>query len=95
MITYLGLLAAVMTSTGPLLQMMKTLRTRETGDLSWGMWISLCIGIVLWLYYGILKEDVPLIIANSVTLFSSTVILGMMVRNRRTRGRQKMSLGCS
>lgn len=85
MITYLGLFAAVITSTGPFLQMVKTVRTRETGDLSWGMWISLCSGVVLWLCYAILKEDVPLIIANSITLCCSAVILCVMVRNRRHR----------
>ncbi|MEK7532167.1 MAG: SemiSWEET transporter [Patescibacteria group bacterium] len=95
MVTYLGLLAAVVTSAGPLLQMVKTLRTRDTSGLSWGMWISLCVGIVLWLCYGIIKEDIPLIVANSVTLCSSAVILGVMVRNRRARVGQRMSLGCN
>ena len=85
MITYLGLLAAAIISIGPLLQTVKTVRTGETGDLSWGMWIALCIGAVLWLWYGILKEDVPLIVANCAAPCCSTLILGVMVRNRRAR----------
>ncbi len=95
MVTYLGFLAAAITSAGPILQMWKTLKTGETRDLSWGMWISLCSGVVLWLCYAILKEDVPLIVANSMTLFCSAVILGAMVRNRRARVGQRMSLGCN
>lgn len=83
MVTYLGLLAAVITSTGPFLQMVKTVRTGETRGLSLGMWISLCSGVILWLCYGILKGDIPLIVANSTTLCCSAVILGAMVRNRR------------
>lgn len=86
MITYLGLLAAAITSTGPLLQMVKVVRTGETRGLSWGMWVSFCIGITLWLVYGIARRDLPVIAANAATLLFSAVILGVMVRNRRARG---------
>lgn len=82
MVTYLGLLAATVTSAGPFLQMVKTLKTGETRGLSLGMWISLSIGVILWLCYGIIKEDTPLIVANSTTLCSSAVILFAIVRNR-------------
>lgn len=85
MITYLGLLAAALTSAGPFLQMIKTVRTGETRDLSWGMWISFCIGIMVWLVYGFLRHDIPVIAANAATLFCSLVIVGMMVWKRRAR----------
>lgn len=84
MTTYLGLLAAVITSTGPFLQMMKTVRTRETSHLSAGMWVSFCIGITLWLVYGVIRRDIPVIVANAATLIFSAVILGVIVRNRRS-----------
>lgn len=87
MITYLGLLAAAITSTGPFLQMVKVVRTGETRDLSWGMWVSFCIGITIWLVYGFLRHDIPVIAANAVTLICSLVIVGVMVRNRRPRVR--------
>lgn len=86
MITYLGLLAAAFTSAGPFLQMVKTVRTRETEHLSAGMWVFFCIGITLWLVYGIVRRDIPVIAANAATLLFSAVILGVMVRNRRARG---------
>lgn len=36
---------------------------------------SFLIGFILWLIYGILKKDLPLILANSVTLvFSGTIL---------------------
>ncbi|MEK7481260.1 MAG: SemiSWEET transporter [Patescibacteria group bacterium] len=91
MITYLGLLAAAITSAGPFLQMVKTMRTRETDHLSWGMWISFCIGITLWIIYGIVRRDVPVIVANVVTLLFSAVIVGVMVQNRRARVTRKPS----
>lgn len=82
MITYLGLLAAVITSAGPFLQMVKTVRTGETRDLSWGMWTSFCVGITIWLVYGFARRDIPVIVANTATLLFSLVIVGVMVRKR-------------
>jgi len=78
MLTALGLLAGTLTSIGPFLQMLKTVRTRETNDLSSGMWIFFSSGIVLWLVYGILRRDIPVIAANAATLFCAVVILAIM-----------------
>lgn len=83
----LGLIAGTLTSIGPFLQMVKTVRTRETNDLSWGMWIFFCSGIVLWLVYGIARGDIPVIAANLATLMFAAVILGVMIKNRNNRRR--------
>jgi len=62
-------LAAGMLTTGCLVpQLVRSWRTRSTHDLSWMYLLVLSLGIVLWLIYGVLRADVPLVLANAVTL---------------------------
>ncbi len=73
--TALGFAAATLTTAAFLPQVIKTWRTRQTRDISLGMFLVLCIGICLWLVYGILRGDLPLILANAVTLVPAGTIL--------------------
>ena len=67
-VTGIGFCAAVLTTLGFLPQVIKTWRTRSTKDISLGMFMVLCVGIILWITYGVLRADTPLIIGNSVIL---------------------------
>jgi MtN3 and saliva related transmembrane protein len=68
----IGLLAGMLTTGAQIPQAYKIYRTGSTGDLS-RLWISiLFVGTLVWLYYGIVLNDLPLIIWNS----TSTLILG-------------------
>ena len=49
--------------------------TRRTEDISKNMYILFNLGVCLWLAYGFLKSDLPIIIANIVTLIFSLTIL--------------------
>ncbi len=73
--TAIGLVAAVLTTAAFLPQVIKTWRTRKTRDISLGMFLVLCLGIFLWLVYGLLRDDLPLILANAVTLALAGTIL--------------------
>ena len=42
-------------------------------------WI-MTVGIVLWLSYGVLKNDLPIIIANTITLLFSGIILILKIK---------------
>lgn len=79
-VTLLGLVAAALTTFAFLPQTIKTWRTRSTKDISLGMFAVLVIGIVLWLIYGLIRQDVPLIAANTVTLALAAIILVLKLR---------------
>jgi len=75
-ITTIGLTAAACTTASFLPQVIKTVKIKHTKDLSLGMYLILTVGIVLWLVYGILIEDSPLVIANAISLlFSGTILV--------------------
>jgi MtN3 and saliva related transmembrane protein len=81
MVTAIGLLAAVLTTVAFVPQAVKTWRTRSTGDISLGMFGILVAGIATWLVYGALIRDVPLVLANAVTLALAGAILVLKIKN--------------
>ena len=53
----------------------KTIRTRQTKDISFWMYFILVSGILLWLIYGLLIKDIPLIVANAITVLLAGIVL--------------------
>lgn len=79
-VTYIGLMAAILTTISFLPQVIKTIKTKETKDLSLGMYITFTLGIALWLTYGIIISDLPIILANSVTIILAGIILTLKIK---------------
>ncbi len=75
LITAIGLLAAAATTIAFLPQVIKSLKTRKTRDVSLLEYIILVFGLSLWLIYGFLINNLPLILANGVTLVLAALIL--------------------
>lgn len=75
--TLIGMFAGVLTTAAFVPQVVKTWRTRKAHDFSW-LWLTLfSAGIATWLGYGILMDDIAIVVANAVTLvlvISITVI---------------------
>lgn len=80
-ITVIGLIAAALTTTAYLPQVIKSWRTKSAKDLSLGMLAILCTGIFLWLIYGILNQDLPIILSNAVTLMLTLTILVLKIKH--------------
>jgi MtN3 and saliva related transmembrane protein len=73
--TIIGLAAGFCTTLAFLPQALKTWRSKSAKDLSLGMYLIFCTGVALWLTYGILISDLPIIITNVVTLVLALSIL--------------------
>ena len=65
MIAYLGYFAGILTVISFLPQVIRTWRTRQTRDLSLGMFALLITASTLWILYGVLTADWPVIMTNS------------------------------
>lgn len=79
-ITWIGLIAGLLTSVAAVPQVIKTWRSRHARDLSIWQPLLLSAGIALWLYYGILIKDTPLILANITPLVCNLLLTGMKIR---------------
>lgn len=73
--TLIGLAAGFCTTAAFLPQAIKTWKTKSAKDLSLGMYSIFCTGVVLWLTYGILVGDIPIIITNAATMALAFSIL--------------------
>ena len=80
-IALLGLAAACCTTFAFVPQVVRIWRTRSTHDISLGMFVVLTVGMLLWLVYGWLIGDMPIVLANAATFTLSLTILVMKVRN--------------
>jgi MtN3 and saliva related transmembrane protein len=80
LVEMLGLVAALLTTLCWIPQALKTIRTRDTRSISLVTQGAFALGIVLWLAYGLLRGDLPLILANAVSLILVGTILLMKLR---------------
>ncbi|MAU93083.1 MAG: hypothetical protein CMJ93_02590 [Planctomycetes bacterium] len=78
----IGLAAACCTTLAFIPQAIQIIRTRDTRSLSLGMYACFTIGVGLWLTYGCLLGNRPIIIANSITFGLATLILALKLRYR-------------
>jgi len=78
--TFIGLAAATCTTISFLPQAIRVIRTKRTRDISLWMYIIFSFGTFLWLTYGFLTKDIPLISANSITFTLSLIILTMKLK---------------
>ena len=74
-IDYVGLFGATLSAITFVPQVYKAWETKSVGDLSIWMIVILLGNVSTWLFYGIVKEDFAIILANSIILFLSLVLL--------------------
>ncbi|MEC5207086.1 SemiSWEET transporter [Vogesella urethralis] len=79
----LGYIAAFLTTTSFLPQVIRTLRTGDTRSISFTMYLMLVIGVAAWLAYGWLLGALPIMLANGITLLLASIILVMKWRELR------------
>ena len=79
-IKLLGFAAATCTTLAYAPQFIKVWRTRSTEDISLGMFLVMVLGLVLWLLYGFLSGDTPLVAANAITIVLAGGILFMKLK---------------
>lgn len=77
--TTIGLIAGTLTSVAAIPQVIKTLRTRHVRDISIWQPLLLAFGVALWMVYGILINDLPLIVANITPLICNVILTGMKI----------------
>ena len=73
-VNMIGMLAGALTSVAAVPQLIKTLRTRHARDISVWQPLLLSLGLALWLIYGILIQNTPLILANIIPLACNVLL---------------------
>ncbi len=76
-VVILGSLAAIASTVSFAPQAVKIIRTRQTKDISLGMYAITVTAFALWCAYGVMLRQWPLIASNSICLVLSGFILVM------------------
>lgn len=76
-------MAGGLTTAAFLPQVIKTWRSQSANDLSLGMFLMFSTGVALWLIYGLIVKDIPVIAANSVTLVLALILLYFKLRFKK------------
>jgi MtN3 and saliva related transmembrane protein len=78
----IGYIAAVFTTFSMLPQIIRIWKLKEARDISLFMPLMASTGSVLWLIYGIMINEVPVIAANILSLFFSLTVLFITIKYR-------------
>lgn len=78
-----GISAGICTSISLLPQVIKLLKHKKAEDISLFYLIILFIGLALWIWYGFLREDLPIIVTNGFSLILNGIIIVLGVRYKR------------
>lgn len=81
-IQILGFIAGIFTSISLLPQLFKIIREKKTEAISIWMLVILMIGLGLWATYGLLIENLPILITNSFSLLVNIVIIILRIKYR-------------
>jgi MtN3 and saliva related transmembrane protein len=71
----IGISAGILTAASMVPQVIKMIREKKASQVSIFMILILVTGISLWIWYGILKDDMPIIATNSFSLFVNIVMI--------------------
>ncbi|MCE2755498.1 MAG: SemiSWEET transporter [Ignavibacteriae bacterium] len=88
-IAAIGFTAAICSTFALLPQVIRVWKTRETDQLSGGAFLLMFVGAILWFTYGILREDMVIISANSITLLFIAYIIVIKAKNTYSSNQQE------
>lgn len=76
-----GYAAAVCMVCGYLPQAIYTIRTRDTDGIAMPTFLLMGAGSAFFIVQGVLTENLPLVITNSITFVCSAIVFGIKVYN--------------
>ena len=68
---YVGLVAGILTAASLMPPLVKLIKDKKPNRVPLGMLIVLMCGVCLWIVYGLLKMDWPIIITNALSLLQN------------------------
>ncbi|MBZ4044305.1 MULTISPECIES: SemiSWEET family sugar transporter [Flavobacterium] len=78
-IDLIGLFAGICVTISVIPQIIKVWKTKKVKQISLLTFGVLTFGIAIWVVYGILKKDLPVIVTNSVSLFLNLIMVYFLI----------------
>lgn len=87
--SYVGIIAGICTAISLLPQLVKLIKTKKAEDLSLFYLIILFVGLSLWIWYGFLRDDLPIIVTNCLSILINSVVLVLSIRYKKKNSPQE------
>lgn len=71
----LGVIAGVLTSISMIPQLIKVIKEKNVDDISLVMLLVLISGLSLWVWYGLMKNEMPIILSNAFAVLVNISLL--------------------
>lgn len=84
-IDILGFAAGIFTTAAVVPQIIKSWKTKEVKDVSLFFFIILMLGVGLWVIYGVLKNDLPIIFTNGISFLLNATMLFLTLIYRKKK----------
>ena len=81
----IGLFGGVCTACSMLPQLIKTVKEKKADDISKTMLIVLMTGVAVWIVYGFMRSDLPIIITNCFSLLLNVVMMVLRIKYSRDK----------
>lgn len=88
----IGIFATFFTLWSSAPQIRKSLRIKQTDDVSKWLIISLITGLSLWVVYGIFREDIVIIVANTLGVILNLVLLFLKLKYTSSKKQAQSSV---
>ena len=82
-ITLLGVFAGLLTSCSFIPQAYKVIKTNRTQDISLPMYSLCTVGLFVWIIYGLMINDLAILLTNIITFVPTLIILVLTLKNLR------------
>jgi MtN3 and saliva related transmembrane protein len=83
---WMGYIAGFCTTIAFLPQVIRTYKTRSAKDISLGMYLVFCFGVIMWLLYGFSIHAMAIVWANSATIIlAGSMLLMKIIFDRREK----------
>ena len=83
MAEWVGIAAGIFTSASLLPQLIKLLKEKKAQDISIFFLTTLLIGLGLWVWYGVMKKDIPIIATNSFSIVTNLLMIIYGIKYKR------------
>lgn len=80
---YIGIVAGIFTAVSMIPQLVKILKEKKAEQVSVPMIIILLAGLAMWIWYGSVRKDIPLIMTNGFSFLLNCVLIFFSLKYKK------------
>lgn len=80
---YIGTAAGIITAMSLLPQLIKVIREKKAENISIIYLLTLMTGLGLWIWYGTLREDLPIIFTNGFSVLVNIILMIFVIKYKK------------